>query len=165
MAWRAAVDWLYEYAVGRPRGLYLYGQVGAGKTGLAWGIVRCLCEHGVAALIVHWRDLLALRRRGISSNGNGPTEGERLLARARRASVLALDDLGAERPTGFALEELATLVEARYQAALPTIVTSNLSPEGLVRRMGDRLVGERVVSRLLEGAIRVRFAGPNRRLR
>jgi DNA replication protein DnaC len=163
VAWRAAVEWLYRLAVGEEGNLLLYGPPGTGKTGLAWGIVRCLCERRVPALLVGWRDLLALLKEGFGE-GNGPSAGERLLARARRVRVLALDDVGAERPTPFALDELAGLVESRYSAALPTIVTSNYAPEELAQRMGDPILGERVVSRLLEGATRVRFAGRNRRL-
>lgn len=143
------------------RNLLLYGGVGIGKSGLAWGIVRRLCEQGIPALFVVWRDLLDDMKAAIA---NDLPEPEAAL-RAKRIDVLALDDLGAERPTEYAIEELAVLVEARYQARLPTIVTSNLEPRMLAKRLGerDRLLGDRIVSRLLDGAQKLSMTGPDRR--
>ena len=78
--------------------------------------------------------------------------------------MLALDDLGAERPTDFARDELATLVEHRYMQGLPTIVTS-YPPSKLAARLGhdDPEVGQRLVSRLTDDAVQIRFIGPDRR--
>ncbi len=154
-----AMVWLHDYARGRRRNLILWGAVGAGKSGLAWALVRFLCERGHEATIVNWRDLLADVRHAIGEGDNAPPE----LARAGRVPVLALDDLGAERSTDFALETLAVLVERRYQGELPTIVTTNYDPKLLQKRLGGAVEGARIVSRLLEGAQQVRLTGPDRR--
>jgi len=153
----AANQWLGR---DQPRpNLLLYGPVGTGKTGLAWGLIRHLCETGTEAMLVNLRDWLAKRRAAISLNE--PPD-----RRPLTVPVLALDDIGAERPTDWARDELATLVEERYQHRRPTIVTSNYDPAELAKRIGhdDLVIGQRIVSRLCEGATQVRFAGADRRV-
>lgn len=183
----AGADWLAAYREGRRRNLWLYGPVGTRKTGLAWGIVRELAvdavdryfalgeeyrpdEPAAAALFVVWRDLYddvvasfdAQRRALASGDAADPSF---LLLSARRVPVLCLDDLGAGRaPTPYALEQLEILVDRRYQAQLPTIITTNLaSPQELSARLGhaDAVAGARIVSRLLEDAVLHGFVGKN----
>lgn len=139
--------------------LLLYGTVGAGKTGLAWGLIRHLCEHGTEAMLVNLRDWLAKRRYAISTHE--PPD-----LRPLHVPILALDDVGAERPTDWARDELAQLVEERYQHQRPTIVTSNYDPAELAKRLGhdDLVIGQRIVSRLCDGAVQVRFTGTDRRI-
>jgi DNA replication protein DnaC len=172
-----ATRWLDEYAAGARRNLWLVGPNGRGKSGLAWSIVRELVEQSVRrffelddelrgaepaapALFVIWRDLLADYRASFSSDAEFP-----LIERVRTVRVLALDELGGERPTEFAREQLATLVEHRYQRELPTIVTTNYSRGELAARLGhdDPIVGRRIVDRLAESAHGARIDGPNRR--
>lgn len=62
------------------------------------------------------------------------------------ADLVVLDDLGREKVTDWASERLYVLVNERYNALRPTVVTSNYSPQELVERGYDA-----VVSRLVEG--------------
>lgn len=179
-------DWLAAYRAGTRRNLWLYGPVGTRKTGLAWGIARELAldavdryfalgeeyrpdEPAPAALFVVWRDLyddvvasFDAQRRAVAGDAADPSF---LLLSARRIPVLCLDDLGAGRaPTPYALEQLEILVDRRYQAQLPTIITTNLaSPQELSARLGhaDAVAGARIVSRLLEDAVLHGFVGRN----
>lgn len=155
----AAFEWLDGYDRGEWPNLLLYGGVGTGKTGLAWGIIRRLCEFGVAARMVNFRDVLAEAREAFGQNQSAAFGW-------RSAPVLCLDDLGAERPTDWARDELATVVERRYTAQLPTIVTSNYKPSELAERLGhdDLVIGQRLVSRLTQDAVKVLFDGGDRRL-
>ena len=157
-----AHDWLDKYLLGERFSLYLHGAVGTGKTGLAWSIVRELIEkHGVEGMIVNWRDLLDERKLSFDDSTATPTT----YLRARRVPVLALDDVGAERATEWALEELAILVDARYGRSLPTILTSNYAASELAGKYGvaDPTIGQRIVSRLMDGTAQVRFTGRDRR--
>ena len=85
--------------------------------------------------------------------------------------VLVLDDLGAQKPTDWAWDNVALILNARYNNKLTTIVTTNypdLPPGGGgltdVERaareltLGDR-IGERMRSRLAEMCIRVEMTG------
>lgn len=154
-------EWLESHRDGTATNLILSGAVGAGKTGLAWLIVRELCERRQDAMLVNLRNLLADMKHAMRTNT--PSD---IADRASRVSVLALDDLGAERPTAWALDELATIVDRRYERELPTIVTSNYDLDALARRLGgDELVlGQRIVSRLAEGARQVNFDAADRRI-
>lgn len=186
---RLARQWLTAYGKGRAGNLWLSGPVGTGKTGIAWGIVRHLAESSVdawlaipepdrdtsprvPALIVRWADLLADLKAAFDADRRAITRGDIadpsvLLERAKIVAVLALDDLGRERPTPYAIEQLANLVEERYQRAAPVIVTSNYLTTELTDRIGgENLIdGERIISRLSEGARAHRFKTGNRRRR
>lgn len=157
-----ARTWLAAYRVGQRPNLFVYGPAGRGKTGLAWGIVRELIEADlVDARLVNWRDLLQRMQESFDEFGPRLTTDE-----IRRTQVLCLDDIGSETPTDWRRSELATLIEARYQEMLPTIFTSNYG----LRELGDRLgrddpqLGERLVSRIADGALTLNVAGRDRRL-
>jgi DNA replication protein DnaC len=142
-------------AVNHGRSLLLLGPTGTGKTYQAYGAIRDLALAGVAArwVVTTAADLYAaLRpRHGIDSEAE--------FRRYRDASVLLLDDLGAERkPTEFTEEINFRLINWRYENHLPTLITSNLVPKEISARLGDR-----VTSRLIEMCERVVFAGPDRR--
>ncbi len=142
--------------------LIVVGAVGAGKTGLAWSILRELVDDGDTGLFVNARDLLAELRDSYRT-GASPV----LFGRALRVGTLALDDLGAEQPTAWAVEQLARLVDTRYTQLAPSIVTSNLEPDALLRHLaadGDATSGQRIVSRLCDGATQLRIAASDRRL-
>lgn len=156
--------WIDGWVAGERRNLMLFGTVGAGKTGLAWAILRLLIEgHGADGMVVNFRDLLVDLKQSFDARNAGlPSD----YLRAPHVEVLVLDDLGSERPTDFALEELASLVERRYMRQLVTIITSNYDPAELAARLGhaELVIGKRIVSRLQEGATQVRFAGRDRRV-
>lgn len=154
--------WVAGYLAGERRNLMLFGSVGGGKTGLAWAIVRAVIEGGGDAMIVTFRELLADLRLSFDDKQNGvPID----YLRAPRVALLALDDVGAERPTDFARDELASLIERRYSRRMPMVITSNYEPEDLARRLGhdDKVVGERILSRLVEDAVQHRIKSPDLR--
>ena len=68
-----------------------------------------------------------------------------VLKATTRADVVMWDDLGAEKPSDWALDRLYLLLDARYEVEKPLLATSNLSPGLLEER-----VGARIVSRLME---------------
>lgn len=152
-------EWLEGYRAGERRNLLLYGTVGSGKTGLAVAVAKDLVEDVVGVRFVVLRELLhdMVERisRGLPAGDPGLYD----------VAVLVLDDLGAERPTNYARNELAVLVERRYQARLPIIATSNYDPDALADRLGhdDPVVGQRIVSRLSDRALMRRFKGEDRR--
>lgn len=133
---------------------FLRGPCGCGKTHLAnaTGIAWTDAGQG-AALFTSWPEFLD-DLRATQARRDDDDEGGRLevlLARCGDAPLLIIDDLGAERPTPWAQEQLYKIVERRSRRRRPLIVTSN------VRKNDERdVIGERVLSRLAPGEISVR---------
>ena len=141
------------------RNLVVFGDVGAGKTGLAIAAARSLIEEGMAARFFVVRDWLDL----IRASFDEPNNAEQI---AKTAGLLVLDDLGAERTTEFALEKLLGLIDHRYKHLRPTIVTSNFEPGELVEHLDERdpRVGRRIVSRMMDDAIPIRLEASDLRV-
>ena len=59
--------------------------------------------------------------------------------------LLHIDDLGAENRTDWVLEQLYSIVNARYESERAIVATTNLMPDELSERLGAR-----TVSRLVE---------------
>lgn len=81
-------------------------------------------------------------------------ERRALLQAAARCRYAVLDDLGAEKLTDFAKEQLYLLVDGRRSKALPTLVTSNLSSAEIAIVHGDSIVSRILgfgTARLLDG--------------
>lgn len=137
-----------------PGGLYLYGNVGRGKSWLASELVRSwiveVAQPARFLSVPKW--LQSLRPGGHTS------EEEKALARntAMTVPMLVMDDVGAERPSSWVLETLYEVVEERKALRLPTIYTSNMDPEALEILWTDqglsefdRQQGLRIMERML----------------
>lgn len=128
---------------GNPRGwLVLVGNVGSGKTHLAYAIAAEALRREVPVYVDTVPDMLGALR---ETFGNGGFE-ERFRW-LREVRLLVLDDLGTEQATPWATEKLYQLVNARYMARLPMVVTSNVP----LAKAGGR-IEPRILSRLQEGA-------------
>lgn len=141
--------------------VYLWGKPGRGKTYAAAQAVRDAVMSGYLpecrqpAALCHVSRTLAAMRRDID-------EGESWrVPFLERVPLLALDDLGAERMTEWAVEQVASIIDARSFAGLPTIVTSNLSVGELREAVGG-IQGARLASRL-SAYERIEATGMDRR--
>ena len=83
---------------------------------------------GFTWLVAH--DLVRARREYRLGEGEAP-----LVEQAKWASVVVLDELGAEPASELPFE----IIDARYAAGRPTLVTSGLTPKGFRDRYGDAL--------------------------
>ena len=79
---------------------------------------------------------------------NFSNDNEALIRKLNRAKLLIIDDLGAERGTDFALENVYNVVDSRVREEKPLIITTNLtlteirSPSNMrLSRIYDRLNG------------------------
>ena len=106
-----------------PEGWIVFtGTYGVGKTHLAAAIANERLRQGHPALLVVVPDLLDYLRAAFSPQSS-VSLGKRFEA-VRRAPMLVLDDLGTESATPWAKEKLFQLINYRYVARLPTIITS-----------------------------------------
>jgi len=131
----------YEFGAD-PRGwLVLVGPYGVGKTHLAYGIVNQLLKNKIGVYASTSPDMLQVLRQGYGEEG----EYERRLKTFRDVAVLVIDDLATERGTDWAIEQMYSVINHRYEAGMPMVVTTNVHPEAAEGRIEPR-----IVSRLLD---------------
>lgn len=117
--------------------LLVHGPSGAGKTHVAAAIANRCLERGQPALFVVVPDLLDHLR--ASYRPDSDMGYDALLEQVRVAPILILDDLGTQSSTAWAQEKLFQILNHRYNAQLPTVVTTNLSLERVDERLRMRL--------------------------
>jgi DNA replication protein DnaC len=123
------------------KGLWIQGDVGTGKTTLAMLVSKAALAAGRSVAIYSLPRLLNLLREAMDSD-----EGKLdFLDRLTAVDLLHIDDLGAENRTDWVLEQLYSIVNARYEAERAIVATTNLMPDELSERLGPR-----TVSRLVE---------------
>jgi DNA replication protein DnaC len=124
-------------------GMWFMGDVGTGKTTLAMLVSKAALDAGRSVAIYSLPRLLAEIRK--TYDGGGERSYLDLLARLAEVDLLHIDDLGAEKTSEWVLEQLYSIVNARYEDSRSLVVTTNLDHEQLREQ-----ITERTVSRLVE---------------
>lgn len=155
-----AYDVAFQFAE-EPRGwLLLKGGFGAGKTHLAAAIANFRLQVGQPALFIVVPDLLDYLRATYSPN-SAVTYDERFES-LRGAPLLLLDDYGAHSATPWAQEKLFQLLNFRYNAQLPTVITTNQELEEIDLRLRSRLADVALCQIVTITAPDFRQSGANR---
>ena len=104
------------------QGLLLYGPLGTGKSYTAACIANALMEQSVPVLMTSFVEIL------------------------KEATLLIIDDLGAERDSAYAVEKVYSVIDRRVRSWKPMILTTNLKVQDMVgcadlslRRIYDRI--------------------------
>jgi len=150
---RYCEKWRDMYA--NNRGLLLYGNAGNGKTYLSFAIANALYKQGYAVMAISISKLLTIIKDSFDKHGEfGEID---VLNTVRDASLLVLDDLGVEYKTAWAYEKLYAIIDTRYRAAKPTIITTNYNLDALRENLATvdyktriRDPSERIFSRITE---------------
>ncbi len=122
-----------------PQGwLLLVGGLGCGKTHLAAAIANARMARGEPVIFIVVPDLLD-HLRATFHPGSDVTYDERF-EEIRTAPLLILDDLGAESATPWAQEKLYQIINYRYMATLPTVITTNARLSDIEPRIRSRLL-------------------------
>lgn len=137
------------------RGLLFWGGVGTGKTFAAACIANALTEQGVPVLMTNFSKILN------SLSGMFSEDRNKYLASFKEFDLLIIDDLGIERNSEYAQEQVYNVVDSRYLSRLPFIITTNLT----LAEMKDPkdIAHARIYDRILERCAPIRFAGRNYR--
>lgn len=140
----------FDEMLEKNQGLLFYGGVGTGKTFAAACIANHLLGQRVPVVMTSFVKLLD------AMQGFKEDDGA-LIARLNRAKLLIIDDLGAERGTDFALEKVYNIVDSRYRARLPIILTTNLTMAEMKETMDIRYT--RIYDRIFELCYPMQFKG------
>ena len=134
-------------------GLLLFGDVGTGKSFFAGCIANALLDRDVPVLMTSFPTILN-RLQGMSSEDRGE-----LIASLGTYDLLILDDLGVERSTDYAMEQMFHVIDCRYRSRKPMIVTTNLKLEEI--KNPPDLAHARIYDRILECCAPILFPGKN----
>lgn len=104
-------------------GLLFWGDVGTGKSFLAACIANGLLDQGVSVRMTNFTWILN------KLSDLQVKERCQYIASFGKVDLLIIDDLGVERNSEFALEQVYAVIEERYKANLPLIITTNLTPK------------------------------------
>jgi DNA replication protein DnaC len=141
-----------------PKGwLMLGGGYGVGKTHLAAAIANFRASDGHPVTFVVVPDLLDHLRATFSPNST--VSYDRRFEEIRNSPLLVLDDLGTQATTPWVREKLYQLFNHRYNAELPTVITSASTPDEIDARLRARMDDRRLCIRKLINAPSFRGSG------
>ena len=112
-----------NYPAAGETGLLLMGSCGVGKTHLAVAALRQLMQRGHGARFYDYRELL--KELQASYDPNHPVSEMSVLEPVLETEVLLIDDLGASKPSPWALETIGHILNKRYNEKRVTLLTSN----------------------------------------
>ena len=140
----------------RGLGLLLYGPCGTGKTFYAACIVNQLINSGRPAMLTNFARLVNQVQATKFENRQDFYDS------LARVDLIAIDDLGVERGTEYMTEQMELIIDQLYRAGTPMVITSNYSPEWMMRE--QELRRKRMYDRLLERCHAVEIAGESKRI-
>ena len=160
---RAVMEKTYQtcrrYALGfhREAGNLLFsGNTGLGKTFLSACIAGVVADQGFSVVYESAGKLFQTLEK---ARFEGSDENRRAAAKYAECDLLIVDDLGTELPGQFVTASLYSLINDRLLENMPTIISTNLNEEELVRRYNPQ-----IASRLRGSYRRVAFVGDDIRL-
>lgn len=147
-----------------PKGIYLHGSYGTGKTYLIAALFNELAKKNVKSAIIYVPEFLRVLK---SSFGE---DFEEKYDYIKKVPLLLLDDIGAEYITPWARDEiLGTILQYRMDEELPTFFTSNLNLKQLEEHFSmtslgkEEVKGRRIVERIKDLTIEFSLIGESNR--
>lgn len=135
------------------KGLLLYGSCGTGKTYATCEVANALIDKGYPVLVTNFARIINALQ--------ATFEKQEYIDSFNRFSLLVIDDLGIERNTEFAKEQVFNIIDSRYRAGLPMIITTNLSIDKI--KKPDDIENGRIYDRILERCFPIEVSGQSRR--
>ena len=117
--------------------LLLIGKTGTGKTHISTAIARELIHQGYDVIYDSTQNIISDFEADRFKSGYGREENKS--EKYLNCTLLIIDDLGTEFQNSFTVSTLYNLLNARQNSDLPTIISTNLSPEELSAKYEDRI--------------------------
>jgi len=118
--------------------LILQGVTGCGKTHLASAIINYRYQAGQQALFVVVPEFLDHLRSAFSPDAK--VSYDELFDRVKTIPFLVLDDFGEQATTPWAQEKLYQVISYRYNARLPTVVTTRAALDEIEPAISSRFI-------------------------
>ena len=145
-----------------PKGLYIYGNFGSGKSYLTAALFNDLAEKNIKRVIVHVPELIR------SIKDSFDKDYSDIFDEVMTSSLLLLDDIGAEYLTAWSRDEvLEPILQYRMDEGLPTFFTSNFSIDDIEKHFtinGDKMKAKRIIERIKQVSNEIELVGENRRV-
>ena len=142
----------FDRMMEKNQGLLFWGPVGTGKSYAAACIANELIENGISVVMTSFVKLLEI----IENRDNHEAE-EDIIKRINTSKLVIFDDLGAERGSNYSLEKMYNILDSRYRAGQPMIVTTNLTLERMMKETDERY--SRIYDRIFEVCYPVHWIG------
>lgn len=133
----------------KPKGVYLNGSFGSGKTYLVACLFNEMARRGVRSILVYYPEFLV----NLKSSFSDDFEEKRDCV--KKVPLLLLDDIGAENTSSWSRDEvLGPILQYRMENHLPTFFTSNLTIEELEEALAttssgvDKVKARRIIERI-----------------
>ena len=160
-------EFMENYQKGKsPKGLYLTGSFGSGKTYLIAALFNEMAKRGVRSALIYYPELLRSLKSSFSS------DYEERFRYIKRVPLLLLDDIGAENVTAWSRDEvLGPILQYRMEEGLSTFFTSNLNLEELESNFIikssslEKVKARRIMERIKQLTISLSLISENRRNR
>ena len=147
-----------------PKGLYLTGSFGSGKTYLIASLLNEMAKKEVRSILIYYPDFLVDLKTSFGTN-----YGEKF-NEIKKIPLLLLDDIGAENVSNWSRDEvLGPILQYRMENHLPTFFTSNLSIDELEKNLSitssgiDKVKAKRIIERIKQLTISLDLISKNRR--
>ena len=143
----------WEEMKSKAMGLLLWGDIGTGKSFFAGCVANALLDKGIPVLMTNFTKILNFL------TGMYPQDRNEFINSLNQYSLLIIDDLGVERNSEFALEQVFHVIDSRYRSMKPMIITTNLTLEEL--KHPTDLAHSRIYDRILERCVPLKINNQN----
>lgn len=152
-ALKAAKDYVKDIKAHQEKGTNIifagFGDVGTGKTYLTVCMAKEIIKQQIGVKFINAVDLI------------NSIKADFKISKYINIPILIIDDLGKERGTEWVCEQIYAILNARYLAEKPTIITTENSIEDLKNNYSEN--GKAILSRLKENFISVAMIGQDYR--